>query len=119
MILHPILSIIDNIKKKQWSKSGFDFLKLASDLLGGLSLVLVICYLTKVNCLILFTVAFFAILPDILLGLKWMFPGNELLRKHFEFHYKIHFSENKKIPALGRIAVEFLVVLAAFLLLLA
>jgi len=110
--------LIDNIKGKKWKRSKLDFLKLFLDLAGGAILILIVYCLTKVNCFLLFTAAFFAILPDILIVLNWIFPENSLLKKHFGVHQRIHFPKDKKISREEKIATELLVVIIGFLLLL-
>jgi len=107
---------IDNIKKRRWKNSRPDIIKLTLDGTIGLLLVLVVCCFTGASCLFVFIAAFFSILPDILVASKWMFPGNNLLEKHFIIHHKIHFPENKKTPAWKGISVELLVILLGFLL---
>ncbi|MBU4204673.1 hypothetical protein KKE19_01885 [Patescibacteria group bacterium] len=109
---------IKNIKEKKWNKSKLDFLKLTLDLTAGLIIILIVYFTVKINHTILFAACFFAVLPDILVVFNWMFPNNDLLKKHFNFHHRIHFPEDKKIPAREKLIIELLVVLLGFLLLL-
>ncbi len=109
--------LIENIKKKKWEKSRLDFLKLTLDLGVGSILIVFIHYLTKANYFILFTAAFFAILPDILTVLNWLCPNNDILKYHFSFHQKIHFPKNKKLPFCWEILIQIVVIIFGFFLL--
>jgi len=109
--------LIEDLKKKKWEKSRLDFLKLILDLGIGLILIVFIHYLTKANYFILFTAAFFAILPDILTVLSWLCPNNKILKYHFNFHHKIHFSKNKKLPCCWEILIQIAVIIFGFFLL--
>ncbi len=119
---------IENIKKRNWKKSGLDFLKLTLDLGVGSILIMFIHHLTRVNYFILFTAAFFAILPDILTALNWLCPNNKVLKYHFNFHHKIHFPKDpapeqvrygagKKILLFWRIFSQVLIVIIVIALL--
>lgn len=109
--------LIKNIEKKKWKKSGLDFLKLILDLGIGLILIVFIHYFTKTNYFVLFTAAFFAVLPDILIVLNCFYPNNKILKEHFNFHKKSHFPKNKKISAWTKIFTQLLVILIGFALL--
>lgn len=112
--------LVENIKKKKWKKSGLDFLKLTLDLGAGLILIMFIHYFTKANYFILFTAAFFAILPDLTV-LNWFCPNNKILEYHSNFHEKIHYSKNpapdEEISVWTKIFTQLLIILIGFLLL--
>lgn len=105
---------IENIREKRWKKSLFDFLKVSLDIFFGFMLIL---FFSK-SSLLIFTGAFFAILPDGLTFLLFIFPNNKLLQKHFEFHKNAaHFFNNKKISNFWRVFCQMTVIIIAILLL--
>lgn len=120
-IPHPEYSA-QNIKDKQWKKSGLDFLRVVIDVGIGLILIIIVHQMTGTNYLALITTSFSSILPDILSASSWLWPNNKFLRYHSILHQKIHFKEtaegnqvnssnNKKISAWAKIILQVLVVL--------
>ena len=101
-----------NIKEKQWRISLPDFLKVILDFSVGLFLILI--FFQKQP--IIFIGAFFAIVSDGFTILSKLLP-NRVLKLHDNFDRKIHFLENKKIPAFLRITSQVLMIFLVILLL--
>ena len=96
---------IENITKKQWSKSFPDFIKVFLDIFLGLLLI----FLFSKNHPIIYVCAFFAILPDGIAFLSYFIKSN-FVKKHTFFHSeKIHFLKNKKISIFWRVASQVIV----------
>lgn len=103
---------IENIEEKKWKKFLPDFLKILADFLGGITLI----FLFSGNLPIVYTCAFFSIVPD---GLSLMndLTKNSLLQKHSIFHQKkIHFLKNKKISIFWRILNQLVIVAVSIIL---
>ncbi|MBA7602706.1 hypothetical protein ES703_09802 [subsurface metagenome] len=106
---------VENIKKRHWHKSFFDFFKVFLDIAFGALLI----FLFSENTLLIFAAAFLAILPDSFTLLAIIFQKNKFLNKHWEFHQKINdITRNKKIPLFWRIFSQVLVVLITIFFLL-
>ena len=101
-----------NIYKKKWRQSFPDLLKVTMDMSLAFFLILIFSN----NQPIIFVGAFFAVLSDGFTFLSLIFP-NGLLKIHDNFHRKVHFLENKKIPVFWRILSQVLVVIIAIFLL--
>lgn len=99
---------VKNIKRKIWKKSLSDFLKVFLDVFIGSFILLA---LSK-NLLLALAGGLFAILPDGLILLGLLFP-NRLLKLHSNFHQKMHFPKDKKIPIFWGIFSEVLVSIVA------
>ena len=95
---------IDNIKGKRWGKSLFDFLKVGLDILAGVLLI----FLFSENQPIIYAGAFLAIFPDGLTLFGLIF-SNKLLEHNDDFHNKIHFLKDIKIPLFWEIFSQALV----------
>jgi hypothetical protein len=100
---------LKNMKEHRWQNSAFDFLKVAFDLIFGISIIL---FFSK-NYILSLAGAFFAILPDGFTFLFFVFPNNKLLKKHFDLHESAHIFNNKKTSNFWRITAQILVVLVA------
>jgi hypothetical protein len=103
---------IKNIQNKQWVKSLPDFFRVALDFFTGLLII----YFFAGWQIIVFAGALFAILPDAFNLLNLAFSNN-FLKKHNNFHEKIHFLKNKKISVFWRITSQVLVVVISIILL--
>lgn len=103
---------IDNITKKLWKNSKFDFLRVALDFFTG---ILFISIFSK-NYPVIYVCAFFAILPDGLSILNSLI-NHKALKMHDELHQnKIHFLKNKKISVFWRIFSQIAVVVIYLIL---
>ena len=109
---------VDNILKKQWRKTGFDFLKVALDFSLGILIILAI----SKNQPIILVGAFLAILPDGFTLLSLLLP-NKLLKIHDIFHRnivhrfkKIPLAENKTLFFFGILSQIFVSALAILFL---
>jgi len=92
--------LLKNIEKKEWRKSGLDFLKLGIDFSIGLLLVLSVFYTTRTSFLLIIVCSFFSILPDLLLVWNRMFPEKGILLKETSnINQKVHFFKYKKTKA--------------------
>lgn len=106
---------IKNIKERHWGKSLFDFSKVFLDITFALLLIRLFSESTP----LIFAAAFLAILPDGFHLLTIIFYKNKLLNVHWGLHNKINtFSENKKIPIIGKIFSQILIVIMAIYFLL-
>jgi len=103
----------ENIKEKRWRKSFPDFLKVGADICVGILLILIFSNKQP----IIYAGAFAAILADGLTLLGLIF-SNKLLRHNDDFHQKIHFLRDKKIPLFWRIFSQILVIFLAIFFLL-
>ena len=124
MLFHYLLDIIPHteysiksIQRKRWNKSFFDFVKISIDLFSGLLLILVAQKITGVNYPVLFIGAFFGILPDALTIGYFLFPNNCILKSHSDFHKKLHFLNNKKLPSFLGVFTQILIVVLGFIFL--
>jgi len=100
---------VQNLREHKWKKSFLDFLKVGFDLLFGFSIIL----LFSKNYLIALTGGFFAILPDGLTFLLFLFPNNKILEKHFKFHEATHLFNTQNISFLWKTISQVAVVLIA------
>jgi len=98
--------LVPNIEKKDWKNSKKDFLKIIIDLLLGAVLITTVQYLTNINYLNIILVLFFAVLPDILIFLNFIFSEKKFLKYHSKFHKIIHFPKDKKISKIWRILIQ-------------
>ncbi len=90
---------IKKIKSNKFKEAWPDLLKILIDLFLGSLLV----WLLSGREFIAFIIAFFAIIPDGLTVLEFIFP-NKILKAHSNIHReKIHFLKYKKIPLFWRI----------------
>jgi len=98
---------IKNIKEKQWKKALPDFLRIILDFCIGVVLIFFFATpSTGSGQAIIYICAFFAILPDGLTVLGFLFP-NKILDFHGYFHRKkIHFLRDKKISKFWRIFTQ-------------
>jgi len=104
---------IENIKNNQWQKSFSDFLRVITDFILGVSII----FLLSDNSFKVWICAFFAILPDGITFLEYLFH-NIFLKKLNSFHTKkIHFLKNKKISIFWRFLNQIVVVIISILLL--
>lgn len=104
---------IDNIKNKKWQGSLPDFLKVFLDFFFGILLILIFSN----NQPIVFVCAFFAILPDGLSFLGYLFY-NKILKSYNNIHQeKIHFLKNKKFSMFWRILSQVLIIFVSLFLL--
>ncbi|MEK7658407.1 MAG: hypothetical protein AAB352_00900 [Patescibacteria group bacterium] len=103
---------IENIKNRQWLKAFPDFLRVFLDFSLGILLILIFSNSQP----IIFIVAFFAVLPDILNILNMIFR-NRLLQIHSNFHEKNHFLKHKKISNLWRISSQIIIIIISVILL--
>lgn len=99
---------IENIREKRWKKSLFDFLKVGLDILAGVLLL----FLCSENQPIIYAGAFLAISPDGLTLIGLIF-SNKFLVHNDDFHQKIHFLRDKKIPLFWGIFSQVVVVILA------
>lgn len=81
---------IDNIKGRRWAMVSGDLLKVFLDMLSALA---IIYFLTENNPMVYWG-GLAAIMPDGLTLLHLVFPKNQLLAKHFNFH--VQFNEIAK-----------------------
>lgn len=103
---------VNNLKTKQWRKSGNDILKIITDI----SLGLVIIYLFSKNQPLIYLPAFVTLIPDSLTLLSCLFP-NKILAGHDQIHLKkIHYFKNKKIPNFWRVISQITIVILSILL---
>lgn len=112
-ILPHIEYSIKNITQKKWEESLPDFLRVFSDFIFGIIIILFFSAKTP----IIFIAAFFAILPD---GISFLssFVKSKILEGYNEFHQeKIHFLKHKKISNFWRILTQTLIIAASILLL--
>ena len=107
---YSIKDIEDNRRRKVLSGS----FKVVLDLFMGIYLVL----LFSSNQTIVYVCAFFALFPDGLTVLKYIFPGNKILESHYAFHQKVHFLKDKKISTFWRIFNQIAVVIISVIILL-
>ena len=110
---------IENINKNQWRKAIPDFLRVALDFFIGALLIFIFSKLALPagRQAIVYTCAFFAILPDGLTILEYVFP-NRILKFHSYIHRKkIHLLRDKKIPIFWRIFSQATVVVICILFL--
>lgn len=104
---------VENIKKKNWRNSFFDFLRIGIDLSLGIILISIF----SDRQLLTYAGALSAILPDGLTFLGIIF-SNKILRHNDDFHERIHFLKNKKISAFWRIFSQTVIIVLSILLLL-
>lgn len=103
---------LDDVEKGHWRKMVPNIAKVAIDLCLGIILVL----LFSKNQPIVYTCAFFALVPDGLTILNNLFP-NKILELHRRFHIdKIHFLKDKKISIFWRILSQVLVVMVSIII---
>jgi hypothetical protein len=103
---------IGNIQNKQWRKSIPDFLKVTIDFLIGITII----YFFSKNEPIVYVCAFFAILPDGLTLLSFVFQ-NKLLKMQADFHRgKIHFLRDKKVSIFWRNFIQIAIAVISILL---
>jgi hypothetical protein len=112
---------IDNIRQKQWHKSGPDFLRVILDFCLGILFISIFSgHLTFSKQLFVYACAFFSILPDGFTVLNYLFK-NRLLEVHNNFHRKIihfvNYFEYKKISVFWRISTQIVVILISIILL--
>jgi hypothetical protein len=101
---------ITNIKAGRWHKSSADFLKVFLDISFGLLLILLFSERTP----LIFAGALLAIVPDGITLLAVFFNKNILIKIHQKFHKMLNsIGETKKIPLLGKILSQVLVILIA------
>ena len=96
---------IENIKGKRWKKAYADFLKVGGDICFGILLI----FIFSDGQPIIYAGAFFAILADGLTFLGLIF-SNKLLVHNDDFHQKIHFLKNKKVPAFWGVLSQVLII---------
>lgn len=114
LLPHQEYSIL-NIRNRKWQDAGLDVLKVTLDISFGLLLLLLLAK----NYLIALTGAFFAVLPDGLSLLFFMFPENKLLKGHHNLHQGvIHSLNHKKNSLILEILSQVAVVLSAIFFLL-
>lgn len=92
------------------------FLKVATDAIIGILLIILIQHITSADYLRLAIGGFFGVFPDVLTGMLFLFPNNKILKKHCLFHKKIHFLQEKKYPLFFRVSTQAFAVLIGFLL---
>jgi len=99
---------VKNIFEKRWRKSKLDFLKIFLDFSFGILLIL---FFSKNPCLlstsfwngklIIYSGAFFAVLPDGFTFLALIFEKSKVLGRHYHFHQNtIHFFKVPENPSL-------------------
>lgn len=68
------------------------------------------------NMIFIYIFAFLSIIPDILIFLYWLMPKNYFLKKHYKFHYLIHFPKKKnlKIQKFGFLIELILIIFILF-----
>lgn len=112
---------IKNIYKKRWKNSFFDFLKVFLDIALGVSVV----FFFSRNQPLIYLGGILSLFPDGFTLLNLIFPKNELLKKHYDFHRNLvhrrknndREDESKKNSLFwGLLSQVLLVVIAIFLL---
>ena len=105
---------IKRIKSNKLKEAWPDLLKILMDLFLGSLLI----WLLSGQKFIVFIIAFFAIIPDGLTVLEFIF-SNKILKAHGHIHRKkVHFLKHKKIPVFWRIFSQAGVVVLAIAILL-
>jgi len=116
MLPHDEYSI-ENVKKKRWNKSFFDFLKVFGDISFGFLLL----YLFSGKEAIIFAGAFAAMAPDGITLFSIIFPKNKLTALHQKPHMAANTigdrDENKKIPLWGAIIGQIAIIIISIFLL--
>jgi hypothetical protein len=103
---------IENLKAKNWSRTGPALLRISLDLSFGLLVVLVLAK----NPFLALAGGFFALLPDGVVLLNIIFP-NSFFNFLGRIHRKIHFFKHKNIPLLWGILSYLAIFLLSALLL--
>jgi hypothetical protein len=107
---------IKNIAEKNWKNANKDVLKALFDFFSGILLIFIFANPQTGNQNLIYTCAFFAILPDALSIINLNFE-NTFLKSHSDFHQrKIHFLKNKKFSNFWRIFSQAVVVLICLIL---
>jgi hypothetical protein len=103
-----------NGAEKIWKTPLKEILKVAADL----SLGFLIVFMLSKNTILALAGGFFAIIPDMLTFLFYIFPKNKLLNIHYDIHVnKIHIFKTK-IPFFWRIFTQIaVIVISVFFLL--
>jgi len=106
---------INHIENSQWKQSLPDFLRVFTDMILGLLIVLAAVGFSH----LVLMAAFLAIAPDGATLFYRLWPGNILFKWHLKLHALINdVGENKKIPRFWGILTQIAVVILATCLLL-
>jgi hypothetical protein len=120
LLSHYLLDIIPHFDypvksndRNQWKKLLLGAVKVALDLLVGISLILIF----SKNQPLVYIGAFFALLPDGFTVLKYLIPNNKIFEAHYALHMKLHFLKDKKISMFWRILNQVIVVIISIIIL--
>ena len=108
---------IENITEKKLKKSALFSLRVFLDLLTAFLIIYFATLISKSNFHILLVCAVAGAAPDFLTVLRFAFPDNKLLKKHWRLHRWLHFHKNKKISLFWKIFSQIVIMILGFFLL--
>lgn len=83
------------LRTKNFSEACSVLIKISCDIGSAVFLILLAAHYAHQSLLFAIAGGFAGILPDSTHVLFMLFPGNELLAKHYAFHHKVHFPKEK------------------------